>query len=131
MTDRPPRLVADASAIAGFVRGSAAVGVLLAEVDAEGGTVLIPYACLVEAAGNVAVAGGAPYIGILLGHPATTVVVDQAEDWPMMAGIRSMLGVYEPAAAAWAAVTAGVDVLTRYPQLYAGLGEDITYPFTD
>lgn len=129
--ERPARLVVDTSAIAGFVASSIAVGELLAEIDAEGGSVLIPYPCLIEAAAGV-VDGGAPFIGALLQHPATMLVYGvDVDNWPMMAGVRAIVGAYEPAAAAWVAVTAGVDVLTRYPALYTGLGDDIALPFTD
>ena len=130
MNDRPARLVLDSSAIAAYVAGSMAVGELLAEIDAEDGTVLIPLPCLIEAAANIAPGGGA-WVGILLGHPAAEVVDVDGEQWPMVAGVRSMLGAYEPAAAAWIAVTNGVDVLTRHPKLYQGLGEDITIPIVD
>lgn len=52
MTDehRPVRLVLDTTAIVGFVRGAVSVGELLAEIDAEHGTAVVPLPCLVEAA---------------------------------------------------------------------------------
>lgn len=126
---REARLVLDTSAIAGFVRGSIAVGELIAEVDLEDGAVIVPLACLVEAASTINDAG--PWLRILVDHPATIVLAEDPKEWGMIAGVRAVLGVYEPAAAAWMALSAGVDVLTRTPKMYEALGDGLTLPFDD
>ncbi len=132
MTDepRPVRLVLDTTAVVGFVRGSVSVGELLPEIDAEHGTAVVPLPCLVEAAAGTVDAG--PWLSILIDHPATFVVATDVDEWRQIAGVRSLVGAYEPAAAAWQALTYDVDVLTRSPELYAELGGGgITLPFTD
>lgn len=133
MTDplaRPIRLVLDPSAVAGFVRGSIAVGEMIAMIDAEGGAVLVPLPCLVRAAADAV--DGEPWLTILTRHQAVEVVTDEPGDWPMLAGIHRQLGSYEPAAAAWLALRFEVDVMTRHPQIYAPLGDiGITLPFED
>lgn len=131
MTDefRTPRLVLDTSAVAAFVAGSMAVGELIAEIDLEDGAVIVPLACLVEAAATLADAG--PWLHILVNHRATVVLAEDPAEWGMLAAVRSMLGAYEPSAAAWLALGAGVDVLTRHPAIYEPLGGGLTLPFTD
>jgi hypothetical protein len=132
VTDEPRtvRLVLDTTAVVGFVRGAVSVGELLAEIDAERGTAVVPLPCLVEAAAGTVDAG--PWLNILVDHPATYVVSTDVDEWRQVAAVRSLVGAYEPAAAAWQALTYGVDILTRTPELYAELGGGgITLPFTD
>ncbi len=55
MTEPEPRtirLVLDTSAVVGFVRSAVAVGEMIAMIDAEGGAVLVPLPCLVQAAAD-------------------------------------------------------------------------------
>lgn len=132
MTDQPRTiaLVLDTSAIAGFVRGSVAVGELLAEVDAEHGAVLIPLPCLIETAASIP--DGHAWLDILTSHAATWLVSDDPEDWRMVAHLRAIVGSYDTAVAAWLALDAGVDVMTRHPDLYAKVsGGAIALPFDD
>lgn len=127
---RTIRLVVDTSAIVGFVRGSTSVGELIAEVDAEHGLVVVPLACLVEAAANIV--DGGPWLNLLVNHRATLVVGEDPEEWGMLAGVKALLQEYELTAAAWLALKAEVDVLTRYPGRYEPLGGGpITLSFTD
>jgi hypothetical protein len=132
VTDEPRtvRLVLDTTAVVGFVRGAVSVGEILAEIDAEHGTAVVPLPCLVEAAAGTVDAS--PWLSILVDHPATYVLATDVGDWRQVAGVRSLVGAYEPAAAAWQALTYEVDVLTRAPELYAELGGGgLTLPFTD
>jgi hypothetical protein len=127
---RTIRLVLDTSAVTGFVRGSIAVGEMIAMTDSEEGAVLVPLPCLVQAAADTM--DGGPWLTILTNHPAVQVITDEFDDWPMLAGIRQRIGAYEPAAAAWLALRCEVDVMTRYPEIYEPLGDiGITLPFED
>ncbi|BEL05244.1 hypothetical protein Q0Z83_034350 [Actinoplanes sichuanensis] len=135
MTDRRDHrtvaLILDTSAITGFARGSLAVGELLAEIDIEGGCVLVPLPCLVEAAALIT-EEELGWLDILLGHAAAQLVVDDPDDWRMVAGVHRVVGGYPHALAAWLALECGADVMTRNPHLYAGLGGGgITLPFDD
>ncbi|MBO3742688.1 hypothetical protein [Actinoplanes flavus] len=128
---RTVALVLDPSAIAGFARGSVAVGELLAEIDAEGDSALVPLPCLTEAAALIA-EDELPWLDILLGHAATQMAVDDPADWRMVAGLRRLVGSYPHAVAAWLALEHGVDVMTRNPGLYAELGGGgMVLPFDD
>jgi len=134
VTDRPePRtvqLVLDTTAVVGFVRGSIAVGEMIAMIDAEHGAVLVPFPCLVQAAADTVDSG--PWLAILTNHQAVQVITDDFADWPMLAGIRQRIGAYEPAAAAWLALSCEVDVMTRTPRIYQSLGDiGFTLPFED
>ena len=130
-TARTVALVLDTSAIAGFARGSVAVGELLAEIDSEGGCALVPLPCLTEAAALVS-EDELSWLDILRNHAATQLVVDDPEDWRMVAGLLRLVGSYPHALAAWMALECGVDVMTRNPEAYAMLkGGSITLPFED
>ena len=115
-----PRLVLDASAIAAWTRGSVAVGELLAEIDAEHGAVAIPLNCMVEAAS--ATIADRDLLEILVGHPATMLLGDDPGDWPVLAGLRTVLGELTLASAALIALDAGINVLTSHQSLYEKLG---------
>jgi hypothetical protein len=117
VTDEPPtvRLVLDTTAVARLVRGAVSVGELLAEIDAEHGTPVVPLPCLIEAA-PVTVAAG-PWVSSLIDHPATSVVATDVDEWRRVAEVRSLVGAYEPAAGAWQALAYAVDDLTRTPEL--------------
>jgi len=127
---RPAALVLDTSAVAAWVRGSVSVGELLAEIDAEGGAVIVPLACLIEAA--AVVAGGREWLDLLVQHPTTQLLADDPQDWRMLAATRALLGRADLASAAWFAVEHGVDVLTQHGDQYTGLdGGSIVLPIED
>jgi hypothetical protein len=133
VTDREPpavRLVLDTSAIAAWVRGSPAVGELLAEIDLEGGLVLIPLPCLLEAAAQITT--DREWLLLLLDHRATQVISDDPDDWEMLAGVRVLLGAADLASAGWLALECNVDVLTQHSPLYAALaGGNLTLQIED
>ncbi|MFC7533057.1 hypothetical protein [Actinoplanes sp. GCM10030250] len=119
MTDehRAVRLVLDTSAVAGWVRGSVAVGELIAEIDDEHGAVLLPLPCLIEAAHNTGMLEQA-HLEILIGHQAVVVVSDDPADWLALTTLRGLVGSADRASAALLALDAGVDVLTRDASWY-------------
>ncbi|MEV6349312.1 hypothetical protein [Actinoplanes sp. NPDC051851] len=126
MTDETPgplpvRLVLDSSAIAAWVRGSPAVGELLAEIDREGGLVVVPLTCLLQASAQIKT--DREWLYLLLEHPATQVVSDDPDDWEMLSSAITLLGAADLASAGWLALECGVDVLTRHAELYAGLAD--------
>ena len=121
MTDHPRHaaLVLDTSAVAAWVRGSVSVGELLTEIDAEGGAVIVPLTCLIEAA--AAIADGREWLDLLVRHPTTQLLADDPEDWRMLTATRALLGRADLASAAWFAVEYGVDVLTQHGDRYADM----------
>lgn len=130
MTDRLVQLVLDTSAILDYCRGSLPVGELLVEIDAEGGAVALPLLCLVEAA-NVN-PDDEHWLDMLVQHPATEIVGVEAELWKVLAAIRNTIGRVDAASAALMALDYDVDVATRTPGLYAGLGGgEIALPLED
>lgn len=130
MTDRPVQLVLDTSAILDYCRGSLPVGELLVEIDAEGGAVALPLLCLVEAAN--ANPDDEHWLDMLLQHPATEVVGVEPHLWKILAAIRNTVGRVDAASAALIALDYDVDVATRTPRLYAGLGGgEIALPLED
>ncbi|MEV6301976.1 hypothetical protein AB0M02_21360 [Actinoplanes sp. NPDC051861] len=133
MTDehRAVRLVLDASAVAGWVRGSIAVGELIAEIDDEHGAVLLPLSCLIEAAHSTGMLAQA-HLEILIGHQAVLLVPDDAADWLALTTLRGIVGTPDRASAALLALDAGVDVLTRDATWYDGVaGGRIGLTFRD
>jgi hypothetical protein len=80
----------------------------------------LPLLCLVEA-DNVN-PDDEHWLDMLMQHPATTVVSDDAELWKVLAAIRNSVGRVDAASAALMALDYDVDVATRTPGLYAGLG---------
>ena len=120
MTDRPIQLVLDTSAILDYCRGSLPVGELLVEIDAEGGAVALPLLCLLESA--TVSPGDEHGLDVLIQHAATDVISDDAEQWKALAAVRDTVGRVDTASAALMALQYDVDVATRSPGLYAGLG---------
>lgn len=130
MTDRPVHLVLDTSAILDYSRGSLPVGELLVEIDADGGAVVLPLLCLVEAA-NVNPADE-HWLDMRVQHPTTRVVADKAELWKVLATIRNSVGRVDAASAALMALDYDVSVATRTPGLYAGFGDSgLVLPLED
>ncbi|WP_285472190.1 hypothetical protein [Actinoplanes sp. NBRC 101535] len=107
----------DTSAIAAWVRGSLSVGELLAEVDEEGGAVLVPLWCLVEAGHHTATVDR-ERLELLLAHPATFLITDDAADWELLIPLRALTGRADCTSAAMLALDAGVDVMTRDARWY-------------
>lgn len=118
MSDRPVRVLLDASAIVAFTRGSLDVGEIIAEVDDENAAVGLPQLCLVEAEHAVA---DAARLELLVTHRATTLVADEAEQWQALAAMYEIVGRLDAASAALTAIDLSVDVLTTQPGLYGGL----------
>ncbi|BCY09229.1 hypothetical protein [Actinoplanes sp. L3-i22] len=124
MTDGPrtERLVLDASAVAAWIRGSVAVGELIAEIDEEHGAVLLPLPCLVRAAHeNGLLETG--LLQILVEHPAVFVISDDPADWLALAAMNAIVDGADRASAALLALTAGVDILTRDASWYQGVSD--------
>jgi hypothetical protein len=122
---RTVRLVLDTSAIEAWSSGSVAVGELLAETDNEHGAVIVPSACLIEAAARKGSVSN--LIDVLVRHPATFLLSDDPDDWRMLSNTRRIIGTLDSASAAWFAIECDVDVLTRQGHTYAELGNgDLT-----
>lgn len=120
MSDEPRtvRLVFDATAVAAFMRGSIAVGEILAEIDEEHGCVILPLACLVEAAASLL---DREHLDLLIGHPATVLVSDDPAEWLALTQLRILTGRPDCAAAALIALDYQVDVMTREPGWYSAV----------
>ena len=130
MSERRVELVLDTSAIRDYCRGSLPVGELLVEIDAAGGSVVLPYLCLVEAA--TAEPDGEHWLDMLVQHPATEVVGDDPQLWKVLAAIRTTIEPVDAASAALMALDHDVDVATRTPQVYANLrGGGFVLPLED
>ena len=114
-------LVLDTSAIVSFGGGSIDVGEPMAEVRDGGGVVLVPVVCLVEAARSVDVR----MLEVLVDNPVCELAPLTGERWPMAATTLRMLGRLDLAVALIAASEGGGFVLTREPQAYGNLGEDV------
>ncbi len=67
MSDRPVRVILDASAIVAFTRGSIDVGETIAEINDEYAAAGLPVLCLVEANRLVA---DSDRLELLVNHPA-------------------------------------------------------------
>lgn len=78
MSDRPVRVLLDASAIVAFTRGSIDVGEVIAEVDDEHAAVGLPQLCLVDAEHAVA---DPARLDLLVTHRAASVLTDAADQW--------------------------------------------------
>lgn len=124
MTDEPrtERLVLDTSAVTGWIRGSVAIGELIAEVDEEHGAVLLPLSCLVQAAHLNALIE-TDLLQILINHPAVFVISDDPDDWMALAALNAIVDGHDRAAAALLAVAANVDILTRDASWYRGVSD--------
>lgn len=115
---RPVALILDTSAVLSFVRSSMHVGEVIAEVADERGVVAIPVSCLVEAAQH---AVDDDQLTLLVEHPDTLVLVEDAENWRALAALVPVTGGYAPACAALAAIDFERWVLSARPELYAGV----------
>ncbi|MEV6349630.1 hypothetical protein [Actinoplanes sp. NPDC051851] len=111
------KLVLDTTAVVAWVRGSIAVGETLAEIDDEGGYVAIPLWCLIEAGHSTAMLDR-ERLDLLLAHPATALITDDAADWETLVALRTLIGRADCAAAAMIALDLGVDVMTRDASWY-------------
>lgn len=117
-------LVLDRSAIVAYAAGSVHVGEPISEVYADGGRVLVPVVCLIEAAREV----GDEMPRLLVVHPACTVADLAGELWPALAAGTRVLGRLDLAVALLAATAGGGYVLTAEPEAYGDLGEDSVIP---
>jgi hypothetical protein len=118
VTDRPVRVVLDASAIVAFSRGSIHVGEVIAEVDDEDAAIGLPILCLVEAT------RGAPdtdRLDLLVNHRASALLGDDGASWQALAATYDIVGRLDAASAALAAIDLDCAVLTAQPGLYGGL----------
>jgi hypothetical protein len=113
-------LVLDRSAIVAYAAGSVHVGEPIAEVHTDGGRVVVPVICLIEAAREV----GDDMPRLLVDHPACTVAPVSAQMWIALAAGTRALGRLDLAAALLAATTGEGYVLTAEPDAYGDLGED-------
>jgi len=113
-------LVLDTSAIKAFAAGSVDVGEPIAEVHADGGRVVVPVVCLIEAAGQV----GDDMPRVLVDHPACDVLPLTVELWSAVtAGVR-ILGRLDLAVSLLAATMGNGYVLTAEPEAYGDIGDD-------
>ena len=129
MTDRPPRIVFDRTAVLAYARSSVAVGELLVEVDEEGGCAVVPLPCLVEAA---LMLEDRTRLEVLTGHPAVNVLGDDPATWRDLAALRDVVNSSDMASAVLWAIDLNVDIFTRTPRLYAGVADGtLTLPFDD
>lgn len=122
MSDEPRtvRLVLDTTAITAWTRGSVAVGETLIEIDEEHGAVIIPLACLVEAAHATALLER-DRLDLLIGHQATFLISDNPVDWLALTELRTLIGRADYASAAMAALDCDVDVMTADPRWYSSV----------
>lgn len=126
MTDRPVRLVLDASAILAYCRGSVAVGEALAELADDSTGAALPVNCLADA---YASAVEVDRLVLLAGHEATVLWTDEAGQWQALGELRALTGGVASASAALAAVDEDCWVLTADPGLYEHVGAgDLAIP---
>jgi hypothetical protein len=117
-------LVLDTSAIVAYATGSIHVGEPIAEVHTDGGRVVIPLVCLIEAARTVS----DDMLRLLIGHPACSVKAPAVDVWPALAAGTRILGRLDLAAALLAATTGEGYVLTEEPESYGDLGGESVIP---
>jgi len=115
MTDRPIRIVLDASAIVAYARGSIDVGETIGEVNDDGATVGLPVLSLIEA-NRVVVAKDWP--DNLLDHEATAVLDVDGSDWRALAAMYDTIDPLDAASAALATIDYRCPVLTSRPAQY-------------
>jgi hypothetical protein len=118
MSDRPLRILLDASAIIAFTWESIDVGEVIAEVDDENAGVGLPMLCLVEASRAVV---DKDRLALLVHHRASVVLGNDPADWRALAAMYDIVGRVDAACAAIAAVDLDVSILTGQPGLYGGL----------
>jgi hypothetical protein len=113
-------LVLDTSAVVAFAAGSVDAGEPIAEVYDEGGRVIVPVLCLIEAASQV----GDDLPRMLAEHPVCEVLSLAAQSWPVVTAGARVLGRVDLSAALLAATTGEGYVLTGEPEAYGDLGGD-------
>lgn len=118
MSERPIRIVLDASAIVRFTLGSIDVGEVLSEINDEGGAAGLPVLCLVRAHRTAA---DGDLLDLLVNHPATDIVATDGGGWRALAAAYDAVGRLDAASAVLAAIDIGCLVLTGEPELYAVL----------
>jgi hypothetical protein len=118
MSDRPVRVVLDASAIVAFTRESIHVGEVMAEVADEDAIAGLPLLCLVEATRAVA---DSDRLDLLVNHRVAEVLVDDAARWRALAATYDIVGRLDAASAVLAAIDRGCPLLSGQPGLYGGL----------
>jgi hypothetical protein len=117
-------LVLDTSAIAAFAPGSVNVGEPITEVYSEGGRVVVPVVCLVEAACRV----GEDMPRLLVDNPACEVEPLAGDRWAVVAAGTRVLGRLDLASAFLAATVGRGYVLTAEPDVYGEPGENFVIP---
>lgn len=121
MSDRPIRVILDASAIIAFTRGTSVdVGEILAEVNDEDAAAGLPVLCLVEASRAVP---DIDLLELLVNHRATAIVALAADSWRALAATCDSVGRLDAASAVLNAIDLDCLVLTAQPGLYAGLAD--------
>jgi hypothetical protein len=122
VTDRRVTLVLDASAIVAYTRRETAVhvGDVLIQVFEDDAVAVLPAVCLAEAVPAVADRG---LLDVLVAHEATMVLADGVTMWRDVAAMAEVTGRPDAASAALAAIDFRVNVLSRTPGLYAGIGK--------
>jgi hypothetical protein len=91
-------LVLDTSAIVAFAEGSIHVGEPISEVRDEGGLVVVPVVCLVEAARKV----GDEMLHVLVGNLGSEVAPLVGERWAAMAaGVRGCSNAWTWPSRSW------------------------------
>jgi hypothetical protein len=118
VTERPVRIILDASAIVRFTRGSIDVGEVLGEVNDEDAAAGLPVLCLAEAYRTIA---DTDLLDLLVTHPATAIIAPERDSWRALAAAYDSVGRMDAASAVLAAIDLGCLVLTGQPGLYAGL----------
>jgi hypothetical protein len=118
ISDRPIRVVLDASAIAAFTHGSINVGEVLGEVADEGGTFALPVLCMTAAEGSTV---DHDLLALLAHHTDRVLLGVRANEWQSLAKTVSIVGRLDAASAAIEARRHRCYVLTAQPGLYRGL----------
>jgi hypothetical protein len=111
-------LILDTSAVVAYTHQSINIGEPISEVHDEGGQVLIPVVCLLEATRTA----DQHILGILVAHPAVTVEPLTGDQWPTLAHALSTLKRLDLTTALHAAYRVGGYVLTTEPQAYGDEG---------
>jgi len=109
--------VLDTSAVLAYATGSVDVGEPMTLVEADGGQVIVPAVCLIEAARKVDDPMLA-VLAVLAGHPAVTIAGLDAGHWEALAHGTRELGRLDLASALLAATPAGRYLLTAEPAAY-------------
>ena len=117
-------LVLDTSAITAFAAGSVNVGEPIAEVHDEGGRVVVPVVCLIEAARQV----GGDMPRLLVDNPACEVGSLVGDRWAVVAAGARVLGRLDLASAFLTATVGDGYILTAEPDAHGEPGEDLVIP---